>query len=238
MTAPPEPVRLLLSAGRGPDECAWAVAELARRLEAEAAAAGVRSRRREPVAGDRPRTFRSIVIELIGGPPGAAEAVAGSWTGTLCWQAPSPWRQGSGRRGSGRRGTGRKNWFVAGQRLDAAPPPPSFDERDVTIVAVRTGGPGGQHRNKASTAVRATHRPSGHVVVADTERYLSANRRAALTLLRQRVEADTASALDAAATDRWRSHDRLVRGEPVRVERPEPVAAAVSPRRCRPGAGR
>lgn len=233
MNPPSEPVRLLLSAGRGPDECAWAVAELARRLEAEAAAAGLRTRRREPVAGDRPRTFRSIVVELVGGPPGAAEAVAERWTGTLCWQAPSPWRQGSGRRG-----TGRKNWFVAGQRLRPAPPPPRFDERDVTIAAVRTGGPGGQHRNKASTAVRATHRPSGHTVVVDTERYLSANRRSALSLLRQRVEADAASALDAEATGRWRSHDQLVRGEPVRVERPEPVAAAVSPRRYRPGAGR
>jgi hypothetical protein len=34
-------VHLLVSAGRGPVECAWAVAELVARLEAEAAAAGV-----------------------------------------------------------------------------------------------------------------------------------------------------------------------------------------------------
>ena len=208
------PVQLLLSAGRGPEECAWAVAELARRLEAQATAAGVRARRAETVAGERPGTFRSLVIELSASPAAgggaAADAVAAAWTGTLCWQAPSPWR----------RGTGRKNWFVISQRLDPAPPPAPFDERDVTFEAVRTGGPGGQHRNKAATAVRATHRPTGHVVVADTERQLSANRRAAVALLRTRLEADAAAARDAADVGRWRTHDQLVRGRPVRVERP------------------
>ena len=236
---PGGPVRLLLSAGRGPSECAWAVAELARRLEGEAAAAGVRTRRQDAVPGERPRTFRSLVIELVGQPGAteAAEALAAAWTGTLCWQAPSPWR----------RGVGRKNWFVTAQRLDAAPPPAAFDERDVTIVAIRTGGPGGQHRNKASTAVRATHGPSGHVVVADTERYRSANRRAALALLRQRVEADAEAARGAAVTDQWRLHDQIVRGRPVRTERPdkterpdrtEAATPPVSRRRYRPGAGR
>lgn len=74
-------VHLLLSAGRGPQECAWALAELLHRLEAT-----------------------------------------------------------------------------------------TFAEADVDVVACRTGGPGGQHRNKAGTAVRAPHRPTGLVVVVDAER--------------------------------------------------------------------
>jgi peptide chain release factor len=95
-----------------------------------------------------------------------------------------------------------------------------FDETDVEIVPTRTGGPGGQHRNKASTAVRATHRPSGIVVVADTERQFSLNRSIALRLIRERLEAGDAAAEQAAGTARWRIHDELVRGNPTRIERP------------------
>ena len=50
------------------------------------------------------------------------------------------------------------------------------------VQAHRASGPGGQHRNKASTAVRATHQPSGIVVVVDTERQFVLNRRLAIQL--------------------------------------------------------
>jgi peptide chain release factor len=80
--------------------------------------------------------------------------------------------------------------------------------------------PGGQHRNKVSTAVRATHRPTGLVVVADTERQFGLNRRIALRLLRERLEQRDRAAGQALTTARWRIHDDLVRGNPVRTERP------------------
>ena len=95
-----------------------------------------------------------------------------------------------------------------------------FAQADVDIVACRTGGPGGQHRNKASTAVRATHRPSGIVVVVDTERQFTLNRRLAIQLLRQRITDGDETAERAATTARWRIHDDLVRGNPTRIERP------------------
>ncbi|MGS2645534.1 peptide chain release factor-like protein, partial [Streptosporangium sp. LJ11] len=74
--------------------------------------------------------------------------------------------------------------------------------------------------NKASTAVRATHRPSGIVVVVDTERQFSLNRRIAMRLLRQRIEHGDETAGRAATSARRRIHDELVRGDPTRVERP------------------
>lgn len=87
-------------------------------------------------------------------------------------------------------------------------------------MACRTGGPGGQHRNKVSTAARATHRPTGQVVVVDTERHFDTNRRLALELLRRRLtEADDA-ADRAAGAARRHLHDELVRGDPIRIERP------------------
>ncbi|MDG4759075.1 peptide chain release factor H [Micromonospora sp. WMMD710] len=198
---------LLLSAGRGPQECAWAVARLLHRLRTDADRQGLTVQQVEAVPGERPGTYRSVLIRISGA---HAEALATSWTGTLCWQAPSPYRAS----------TGRKNWYVTARAPESDAPPTPFAEADVDIVACRTGGPGGQHRNKASTAVRATHRPSGIVVVVDDERQFSLNRRIALRLLRQRVEDGDEAARRAVVTARWRVHDELVRGDPVRVERP------------------
>ncbi|MEV0752444.1 peptide chain release factor H [Streptosporangium sp. NPDC050280] len=201
-------VHLLLSAGRGPQECAWALARLLRRLEADATRQDVETRRVESVPGERPDTYRSVLIHISGA---GAEAFAASWTGTLCWQAPSPYRTT----------TSRKNWYVIAQPCQVDISRTTFTEADVDVVACRTGGPGGQHRNKASTAVRATHRPSGIVVVVDTERQFGLNRRIAMRLLRQRVEDGDEAAERAAVTGRWRIHDELVRGDPIRVERLE-----------------
>nr|WP_221382109.1 peptide chain release factor-like protein [Actinoplanes polyasparticus] len=205
-------VHLLLSAGRGPRECEWALIELLVRLKAEAAARGLRA----AVASD---TSRSALVTVEG--EGAGEFARG-WTGTLCWQASSPFRTG----------IGRKNWYVIAQPVNLDVPHTGFSERDVDVVATRTGGPGGQHRNKASTAVRATHRPSGRVVVVDTERQFGLNRRIALRLLRERLEADDAAAERAAVAGRWRVHDQLVRGNPARIERP--AIGASDPRGTRP----
>ncbi|WP_018215167.1 peptide chain release factor H [Salinispora vitiensis] len=198
---------LLLSAGRGPQECAWAVARLLRRLEADAARNNVDAVRLDSVAGDRPGTYRSVLLRLTGA---EVEAFAEGWTGTLCWQAPSPYRAGQGR----------KNWYVAARRCEVDAPVTPFAEADVEVLAVRTGGPGGQHRNKASTAVRATHRPTGTTVVVDAERQFSLNRGIALRLLRQRLTAGDEAAERALVATRRRTHDELVRGDPVRVERP------------------
>jgi peptide chain release factor len=200
-------VHLLLSAGRGPQECAWALAQLLHRLEAGAAQQDLETRRVQAVAADRPGTFRSVLVRIAGA---GAEAFAASWTGTLCWQAPSPYRAS----------TGRKNWFVIATPCQVDVPRTPFTEKDVDVVGCRTGGPGGQHRNKASTAVRATHRPSGIVVVVDTERQFSLNRGIAMRLLRQRLERGDDAVERAVTTARWHIHDELVRGNPTRVERP------------------
>lgn len=47
------------------------------------------------------------------------------------------------------------------------------------IDTFHAGGPGGQHQNKSSTAVRITHRPSGAVGVARDDRSQLLNKKAA-----------------------------------------------------------
>lgn len=66
-----------------------------------------------------------------------------------------------------------------------------FDDRrllaECEVQRHRSGGPGGQHRNKVASAIRLCHKPSGLVAVAHESRLQQENQRRALRRLRHAI---------------------------------------------------
>ena len=78
-----------------------------------------------------------------------------------------------------------------------------LDMRDVKIDVFRSSGAGGQKVNKTSSAIRATHIPSGMVVECQDERSQYANKDRALQILRSRLyEIERRKQEDAVASER------------------------------------
>lgn len=190
---------LLISSGNGPGECQQAVDHVVTRMAAEAADLDVsldivtRMGRAGPV---------SAVAVLTGE---NAEMLATRWEGSILWRCPSALRPRHKR----------KTWFVQIFRLPQAAQGELIDPRDVDMVAIRAGGPGGQHQNKTSSAIRARWRDLAVVVRA--ERSQHQNRRLALARLQALADADAAEAQASRDGQAHWLHHQLQRGNPDRI---------------------
>src|SRR3984885_6293428 len=99
------------------------------------------------------------------------------------------------------------------------------DEQLLAQCAVdtyRASGPGGQKRNKTSSAVRLRHLPSGLIVIAEESRSQHENRARALRRLRQALflQLRDEVAADDLAADRLTTHEdfRTARGPDGRLD--------------------
>jgi peptide chain release factor len=198
---------LQITSGQGPAECCWVVARLVEVLRREASAAGLTLDLLEATEGDKTGTFRSVLLSL----DGEREAnFASSWRGTVQWIGKSPYRPNHKR----------KNWFV-GIEVFAPPEKPAWSEDELEVETMRASGPGGQHVNKTTSAVRITHVPTGLAVIAREERSQHRNRKLALARLADLFAKQGTKAEGNARQQRWEQHATLERGNAIRVFRGE-----------------
>jgi peptide chain release factor len=161
---------LQISSGSGPPECQWVVAQILKILLDEARGKGINATLLHREEGEENGMLRSASIELDA--PNL-DVFLKSWVGTIQWIGESQLKPAHKS----------KNWFVGLAAIDLPEVDFQVREKDILYKAIRSGGPGGQHVNKVSTAIRATHIPTGLFVVANDSRSQIQNKKKALERL-------------------------------------------------------
>ncbi|OUP80790.1 peptide chain release factor-like protein [Lachnoclostridium sp. An169] len=182
-----------ISSGQGPAECELAVSKFYEALKKEYPEIELLSVHKSRISGG------STSIRF------STERDLSELEGSVQWICRSPFRPNHKR----------KNWFI-----DVSIIPEQEEvskEQEIRFERFHSSGKGGQNVNKVETGVRLIHIPTGITVTSTAERSQFANKRDALrklnAILEQREKAETGKQVNSA----WREHNRIQRGNPVRV---------------------
>jgi peptide chain release factor len=195
-----------ITSGRGPAECCWVVAQVLKVILEEAKKIGLEVFVLNKVQGDINHTLVSATIQLEG-ENSVLNSFSDSWTGTIQWIGKSPFRKYHKR----------KNWFVGVNELDLTKETLNIEDKLIKYAAIRSSGPGGQHVNKVSTAIRATYIPSGITVLASESRSQFQNKKNAKERLINLLKAKQIESFKESVKSNWQNHNELERGNPVKV---------------------
>ncbi|WP_086934414.1 peptide chain release factor H [Agarilytica rhodophyticola] len=205
-----------ITAGQGPKECGWVVAQTAKVLLSECESKSIKCECVEYIAFDKmlrkqdliyPDTFLSMIFRLEGY---NLDKFLKNWHGSIKWHGESPYRPGHKR----------INWFVGVMPIVLS----QSKKIDINkllsqsqIEFIRSKGPGGQHVNKTNSAVRLTHRETGIQIRVDTDRSQHRNKQLAL----ERLHILLSSAKDEddkkREQQRWLNHYGVQRGKAIRT---------------------
>lgn len=192
-----------ITTAKGPAECQLAAAKTLGELLNELRAKGFSVVVLDRVPGDENGTILSATVQISGVNSGIALQ---SWIGTIQWIQRSPYRPNHGR----------KNWFVGIFELNQGTGQ-HWNENEIVYQSVRSSGAGGQHVNKVSSAVRATHQSTGISVFVQESRSQLQNRKIAKERIREKLDAHFGKELIERVQQQWSQHHELERGNPVKV---------------------
>ena len=192
-----------ISSGRGPEECCFAVAQVLKKIIKDCKAFNCYHEviNREPSDINGNLHSAALWVDTKNEPD-----IISDWIGTIQWVSQSPFRIHHKR----------KNWFIGVFEISSAIMK-DLELKDVIFEAIRSSGPGGQHVNKVSSAIRAVHKPSGiSVKVMDTRSQMQ-NKRLAKERLIQLWNQYQLEKIRDQNDSNWTNHLNLQRGNPIKV---------------------
>lgn len=140
--------------------------------------------------------LKSVLVSLKGA---EAKTIAQQWSGTVQWQCTSTLRPKHKR----------KNWFIGIAYFE---PPQEIQDTEILFETMRANGPGGQHVNKTSSAVRATHIATGISVKIQSQRSQHANKKLAKQLIAWHLTHYLSQQQASFNNQRHLAHHRVIRG--------------------------
>ncbi|MEO7976836.1 peptide chain release factor H [Flavobacterium sp.] len=192
-----------ITSGRGPAECSWVVAQVLKNFLEEANDNKIKTTLLQRETGIENGTVETATILLESND---LNEFVNSWIGTIQWIGQSQFRKFHKR----------KNWFIGIFEVDKATTT-KITEKDIQYQTMRSSGAGGQHVNKVSSAIRATHVPTGISVVAMDSRSQHQNKKLATERLLQKFKDETVKQFKAEFQSQWMNQLQVQRGNPIRV---------------------
>lgn len=199
---------ILITAGRGPAECAVVVEKVHQMILDRIDEYKLGNLRViDYNEHDSGRGLMSVTSEVTCLDKRYFEMLKNEWEGTIKWVCT---------KNTIRPNHKRKNWFI-GVSFYEAPEPIEIHDIDIRFQSMRSSGPGGQNVNKVESAVRATHIPTGISVVVQTSRDQSMNRKIAYRHLIDRLSLMEKYKTDVLNADMWNEHTALQRGGQIKT---------------------
>ena len=192
-----------ITAGRGPAECTWVVAQVLKKVLEEAQEQSLETVVLQREMGSENGTVETATLSVKGK---NVDEFVKSWLGTIQWIGQSQFRKMHKR----------KNWFIGIFEIEKQKNS-EISENDIQYQAMRSSGAGGQHVNKVSSAIRATHVPTGIAVVAMDSRSQHQNKKLATERLLKKLEGETLQQLKNHVGKQWENQLNIQRGNPTRT---------------------